>query len=230
MDNRIALDYPIKYLHLRMNLQQSIRRYAGQPITHQLLMALLQNYKRPNDKVHALVNDGILISLKRGIYITGSELPNEPRPEPFLVANHLLGPSYVSLDTALSYHGLIPERVYEIASVTTKVARSFKTPMGLFSYTRLGLPYYAFGIQQVQLADQQCAMIASPEKALFDKIVTTSGIVLRSTKAAGHYLLEDLRMDEESLKTLNVAEMTSWLDDAPKKDSLSMVVKMIENL
>lgn len=213
-----------------MDVIQAIRSYAGQPITHQLLMALLGDYKRPNDKVHTLLKDGVLSSLKRGVYVAGPQLANEVRPEPFLVANHLLGPSYVSLDTALSFHGLIPERVYELTSVTTKHPRSFSTPMGLFSYVRLGLPYYAFGIQQVQLADEQFAMVASPEKSLFDKIVTTSGIVLRSVKAAESYLLEDLRMDEDRIKELDLVQMSSWLDDAPKKDSLAQVIKMIESL
>jgi predicted transcriptional regulator of viral defense system len=213
-----------------MDIIQSIRNYAAQPITHQLLMALLRGYKRPNDKIHALLKDGILSALKRGVYIAGPQLANEVRPEPFLVANHLLGPSYVSLDTALSFHGLIPERVYEITSVTTKYSRSFSTPMGLFSYIRLELPYYTFGIQRVKLTDEQFAMIASPEKSLFDKIVTTSGVILRSVKAAESYLLENLRMDEDKLKALDIAQMASWLDDAPKKDSLSHVVKMIENL
>lgn len=213
-----------------MDVIQSIRSYGAQLITHQLLMTLLRDYKRPNDKIHALLKDGILLALKRGFYIAGPQLANVARPEPFLVANHLLGPSYVSLDTALSFHGLIPERVYEITSVTTKYSRSFSTPMGLFSYIHLELPYYTFGIQGVKLADEQFAMIASPEKSLFDKIITTSGIVLRSAKAAENYLLEDLRMDEDRLKALNVVQMSSWVGDSPKKDSLSHVIKMIENL
>ncbi len=51
--------------------------------------------------------------------------------------------------------------------------------MRMFTYTNLRLPYYAFGIQQVRLSDQQNVMIASPEKALFDKIVRTDGGMLR---------------------------------------------------
>jgi hypothetical protein len=213
-----------------MDILQAIRNYSEQPITHQLLMAWLQDYKRPNDKIHALLKEGFLAALKRGVYMVGPRLAHESKPEPFLVANHLMGPSYVSLDAAMSFHGLIPERVYEITSVTTKLQRSFSTPMGLFSYVHLGLPYYAFGIQRVQLADKQFAMLASPEKSLFDKVVTTSGIVLRSVKAAESYLLEDLRIDGDSLKSMDVSIMESWLDDSPKKDSLSMIVKMIGKL
>jgi len=213
-----------------MDLLQSIRKYAGQPITHQLLTSLLKDYNRPNDKIHSLIKEGYLLAIKRGIYISGQKLPDLSRPEPFLFAIHLFGPSYVSMDSALSYHGLIPERVYEITSVTTKLPRSFSTPVGLFSYVHLGLPYYAFGFQHVQLSNDQFAMIASPEKSLCDKIVTSTGINLRSIKAAQNYLIENLRIDEDRLKAMDIIKMTSWLDDAPKKESLRNMIKMIKTL
>jgi hypothetical protein len=212
-----------------MDLNQALRAYAGQPLTHQLLMSLLKEYKSPNDKIHALLNDGVLAPIKKGLYITGPVL-NVTKPEPFLLANHLLGPSYISLDSALSYYGLIPERVYEVSSATTKPSRKFTTAMGVFSYSHLSLPYYSFGIRQLKLSDEHFVLIASPEKALFDKVITTSGIILRSTKSAESYLLENLRMDEEELKNFNHAEMLIWLNDAPKRDSLSFIIRYIESL
>jgi hypothetical protein len=212
-----------------MNIDQSIQSYSGQPLTHQLMLSLLKDYKRPNDKVHSLIGEGILQSIKKGLYVAGPAVKSV-KPEPFLMANHILGPSYISLDSALSYYGLIPERVYEITSMTTKASRKFVTPMGLFSFMRLSLPYYSFGIQQVKLSDNQYAMIASPEKALFDKVVTTSGIILRSQKDAISYLVEDLRIDEESLMDLDTVVMSSWLPDAPKRDSLSVMIKAINSL
>jgi hypothetical protein len=212
-----------------VDINQEIRSYSAQPLTHQVLLSMLKDYKRPNDKVHALVGEKVLESVKKGLYVAGPALKAN-RPEPFLLANHILGPSYVSSDTALSYYGLIPERVYEVTSMTTKASRIFGTPMGLFSYTRLPLPYYSFNIRQVKLADDQYAMVASPEKALFDRVVTTSGILLRSVKDARSYLLDDLRMDEDDLKKFDSKVMLTWLLDAPKKDSLSMIIKMIDSL
>ena len=212
-----------------MDLNQAIRSYAAQPLTHQLLLSLLKDYKRPNDKLHQLLSKGVLEPVRKGLYMAGPSI-GVNRPEPFLLANHILGPSYISLDTALSYHGLIPERVFEIASMTTKASRSFTTPAGLFTYTHLPLPYYTFGIQQAQPATDQYVMMASPEKALCDKIVTTAGIILRSQASARAYLTEDLRMDEDSLRELNTGIIRAWLPDAPKKDSLLMIVKMVEAL
>ena len=128
-----------------MNLREAIQSYSGQPLTHQLLMSLLKDYKRPNDKIHALIKEGVLENIKKGLYVTGPTLKVN-RPEPFLLANHILGPSYISLDSALSYHAFIPERVYELTSMTTKASRRFQTPMGVFTYIRLSLPYYSYGI------------------------------------------------------------------------------------
>jgi hypothetical protein len=193
------------------------------------MVSLLKDYKRPNDKVYDLVNEGVLLPVRKGLYVAGPAITTRV-PEPFLLANHIMGPSYVSLDMALSYYGLIPERVFEITSMTTKATREFRTPVGLFSYTRLPLPYYAFGIRRIKLSEEAYAMVASPEKALTDKIITTSGIILRSQKQARSYLLEDLRMDEDNLKQLDTKMMLDWLADAPKKETLSILIKMIGNL
>lgn len=229
MDNRFFSDYHLKFLHLSMEIDQSIREYSTQPITHQLLMSLLKDYKRPNDKIKTLKSEGIIQPIKKGLYVAGPKI-NGSKPENSLLANHIYGPSYVSVDTALAYYGLIPERVYEISSMTTKPSKAFNTSQGIFTYTRLPLPYYAFGLNMVNLSSDQRAIIASPEKALCDKIVSTPGIILRSTVQASFYLLEDLRMEESSLKGFDLELINSWLTDAPKKESLEMVVKMIQNL
>ena len=114
--------------------------------------------------------------------------------------------------------------------MTTKASRAFDTPIGLFTYIQLPLPYYAFGINMVRLTSKQYAMIASPEKAICDKIVKTSGLILRSISSARNYLLDNLRMDEEALKELNVQMMNEWLPDAPKKESLNFAIRLIETL
>jgi len=212
-----------------VDIIQTIAKHSNQPITHRLLKSWLKDYKRPNDKIHALKSEGALASVKKGFYIAGPKT-RSGRPENSLLANHLLGPSYVSMDTALSFYGMIPERVYTITSMTTKASRDFKTPIGLFIYVHLPLPYYAFGLNMVNLSNEQCAIIASPEKALCDKIVSTSGLIIRSASNASSYLIDDLRMDEDALKRFNTRMMKDWLSDAPKKESLQMVIKMISSL
>lgn len=212
-----------------MGFQPNIQKYREQPISKQLLLDLLKDYKRPYDKIDELVKKQMLIQLKRGLYIAGPML-NIASPEPFLIANHLYGPSYISLDTALTYWGLIPERVYEISSVTTNSSKIYKTAVGRFSYKSMPLPYYSFGIKQVQLTDKQTVLVASKEKALCDKIIATSGVLLRSVKQTLELLIEDFRIDENSLRILDTATIGTWLKDAPKENSLKFLIKALNSL
>ena len=199
------------------------------PLSRHLILELLKGYKRPNDKISEWVKSGELISLRRGLYIPGRE-SNLPKPEPFLIANHLRGPSYVSLESALSYWGLIPERVYEITSVTLKSKKIYTTSVGKFSYQFLPSPYYSFGIKSVPINSTQTILIASLEKAICDKLILTSGIHLRSVRQTKDLLIEDLRMDENLLKQIDVKIIRSWLKNAPKKSSLGMLIKTLNDL
>ena len=193
------------------------------------MMGLLKGYVNPNNKIHQLVKSGILERVVKGLYVKGSELQDE-RPDPFLLANQILGPSYVSVETALSYHGMIPERVYTVASMTPKAAREYTTSLGTFTYIRSPLPYYVFGIQSVKLTKQQTVMIASPEKALMDKIISTAGVEFRSRTSVLTYLENDLRADPDNLKQLDKTAMQSWLSHAPKKATLITLVETLQTL
>ena len=206
-----------------------IKEYAEAPISRHLILGLLSHYQSPNDKISELLKGKELISIRRGLYITGPKL-DLPTPEPFLIANHLRGPSYVSLESALSYWNMIPERAYEISSVTIKTSKKYKTPVGRFSYQQLKIPYYSYGIKNIEYSPKQTMLIASPEKALCDKVVLTPKIHLRSIKQTREFLLEDLRMDSEVLSTLDTKVMELWIKNAPKKSSLKMLIKTLEEL
>lgn len=211
-----------------MNFSRDIVQYATKPLSYHLVRSLLTKYKRPNDKINELVKQGMLTPLKKGLYIAGPMVPQ--KTEPFLIANYLWGPSYVSLDSALSWYSLIPERVFGISSVSLKPSRTYSNPAGRFDYVHIDLPYYAFGLRQLQLPGDQFAMIASPEKAIWDRIVTTSGITFRSPENALNYIIEDMRIDESQLRELDISEMESWLSEAPKKNSLFMFLKALKQL
>jgi len=212
-----------------MDFRTLIKDYAEAPIPRHLILELLSDYQRPNDKISELIKNNDLISIRRGLYIPGPKM-DLPGPEPFLIANHLRGPSYVSLESALSYWNLIPERVFEISSVTIKTSRRYKTSVGRFSYNQVKTPYYAVGIKKIDISQKQTILIASPEKALFDKIVLTPNIILRSIKQTKELLLEDLRMDYEMLTKLNIRYMNTWIKYAPKRRSLEMLTKTLEEL
>lgn len=212
-----------------MDIQAALREIANQPLTHQLLAGLLKDYKRPNDKILSLKADGLIEPIKKGLYIVGRSLGSE-RPESALLANHILGPSYLSMESALAHYGLIPEKVFAVTSMTTKASRKFQTNIGLYTYTNLPLPYYAFGLATVNLSKDQQAIMAIPEKALCDKIATTAGITLRSQSSARDYVFGNLRMEEEELAKFDLNVMLSWLENAPKRESLEMLIKVIEKI
>jgi hypothetical protein len=212
-----------------VDFKEAVKPYSNIPLTREVMLSILHGYKRPNDKISELLKNGDLIQVKKGLYIAGTKT-DLIGPEPFLIANHLLGPSYVSLESALSYWGIIPERVYEISSITMKLSKKYKTPIGRYSYRFMPSPYYSFGIKSIEVSPKQVVRIATPEKALCDKIATTTGLVLRSTIQTRNYLLDDLRIDLEQLHKFDLKEINSWIADAPKKESLRMLVKTLAKL
>ncbi|MCO5231232.1 MAG: hypothetical protein M9958_08755 [Chitinophagales bacterium] len=209
-----------------MNIEALIQKYAAHPIPHQVLISLLEEYKRPNDKIHSLINEGKLISLKKGLYVWNSD----SLPESFSIANILYAPSYISLESALSFYGLIPERVFSISSMTFKTSKKFSNSLGNFEYIKIPTPYYSFGIKRISIRDGQFSLMATAEKALMDKVITTHGTNIRSEISAQKYLFENLRMEGEQLKGFNTKGMRTWIEFAPKKESLLIVIKAIENL
>ena len=164
------------------------------PFSNGLIKTLLADYRRPNDKVSELLTDQALIPIKRGLYVLNPKRTGRPLSLP-LIANILYGPSYVSLDFALSYYGLIPEAVYEVTSVTTGRAKTYDTPVGRFSYEHASLKSYPLGIASVANESGHFFLMATPEKALCDKLMQTSNLRINSVKTMLSYLEQDLRLD-----------------------------------
>lgn len=212
-----------------MDFRAVISNYSDAPLLRHLILELLKDYSRPNDKISELLKSGDLIAVKRGLYAIGPKT-GLAQPSPYLIANQLRGPSYITAETALSYWGLIPERTFEIRSATTKTTKKYTTEVGRFSYQQLPLPYYSFGIKSVELAGEMRALIATPEKALCDQIIFTSNIQLRSVKQATEYLLDDLRLDDELLRGFDLEMIRTWLEDSPKMKSLQMLINTLEKL
>lgn len=108
---------------------------------------------------------GKLIQLKRSIYVLAEEYRKLPLREQF-IASILKRPSYISLEKAFEYHGLIPEAVPVYTSVTTKHPAAFKSKVGVFSYRQIKKTLF-WGYEPI-IIDKQAAFMASPEKALLD--------------------------------------------------------------
>lgn len=208
-----------------MRFQNKIKDLHNVTIPRHLILNLLAEYKSPNDKISELLKSGDLIALKKGYYLLGNI---EKQPEPYLIANQLYGPSYVSLESALSYWSMIPERVYEICSVTMKTSKIFSNKIGRFSYSQLPFPYYSFDIKNIEIAKNQMVLIASVEKALCDKIILTSGVFFRSLKQVHNFLIDDLRIEFDEIKKLDYNKIKTWMEDIPKKSSIQLLIKYLE--
>ena len=177
------------------------RRIAGEEFDYQTLLDSLKKYERPRDKITSLLRKSSIIRVKKGIYIFGPMYARRPFSREIL-ANMIYGPSCISLDYALHYHGLIPERVEAITSVTTGRSRRFVTPVGLFIYHQISPAAFPVGVDQVQLEGGRLFLMAVPEKALADKIQDDRGTGIRSQDEMHKYLTQNLRIDTESLEKL----------------------------
>ena len=129
---------------------------------------------------------GRLVRLTRGVYSL-AEPYRKCRPEPFYIGNMLKSPSsYVSLQSALAWHGLIPEHVAETTSVTTGRPGVYQTPLGRFSYRHVNSRRY-WGYQTLTSPGGLPLVVARAEKALLDLVYLTPG-------GAGVDFLVELRL------------------------------------
>jgi len=180
------------------NLRQQIGR---EEFDYPALMTALSGYANPRDRVTTLLRRGDIIRVKKGLYVFGDQLRRRPYSRE-LLANLVYGPSLVSLDSALSFHGLIPERVEAMTSVTTKRPKAFDTPVGSFIYRRAPKGYFPLGMDRVEEGDG-AFLIATPERALADKIRDDRGHPLRTQADAARYLFDDLRIEQEELERMD---------------------------
>jgi predicted transcriptional regulator of viral defense system len=116
---------------------------------------------------------GKLYQLRRGLYCLAPPY-QKVVPHPFLIANRLLGGSYVSLQSALAYYGMIPELVSATTSVTTAHPTTYSTPFGQCDFRHIQVRWF-HTYHRVELENDQWAFIATPEKALLDLVYLQPG-------------------------------------------------------
>jgi hypothetical protein len=151
-------------------------------------------------------------------------------PDLFTISNHLYGPSYISLESALSFWGLIPERVFGVYAITLQRSKVIKTPVGRFEYRNMSDRYYYLGVNSISLTSKQRVLIANKEKAVIDKIVVTPGVQFRSKEDVIGYFEQDLRVEMEELFEFDFNMIRSWIPKLPKQRSLEKFCDVIERL
>lgn len=180
-------------------MDSSLNKIQLPYLTTAYLLSVFYEQKYPRDKIKNLLAKGDLIHLKQGLYLLGDEYRRNYSKE--VIAGMLYGPSAISFEYALSYHGIIPERVELVTSVCFKRNKKFSTPIGDFNYRYQAPELYPLGIELIQTSLGNFFM-ASPEKALCD---IAYDLKITSDEEALDYVLGSLRADEEELYKLDAS-------------------------
>lgn len=169
-------------------------------ITNAIAKQKLSDYSNKNNKISRNIKNGELFKIIPGLYETN------PNVEAYLLASSIYGPSYISFEYALSFYGLIPERVTTITSATCnkKKKKKFNTQFGVFTYR--DVPIHAYP-EEIILHEENyySYQIASREKALCDKLYTLKP--LKNYSNLENMLFNDLRIDKEGFDRLNVEKI-----------------------
>ena len=163
------------------------------------------------------VKAGKIHQLRRGVYVLASPYQKQ-KPHPFLVANMLQKPSYISLQSALSFYGMIPDIVNETSSVTTVRNERLNTQLGVFEYRYINKNFFG-GYRLNELGEQQ-AFVATPEKAILDLFYVQPG-------GDDPTYISELRL--QNLENLNIEELRRQgkLFDKPKIDRAIQIIEML---
>ncbi len=209
----------------RVSMINDVRKgVQTEEFDYQLLTDLLKNYRRPRARISKMLRRGEVIRVKKGIYVFGEDYARRPYSREIL-ANMIYGPSCVSLEYALHFHGLIPERPEAVTSVTTGRSRKFSTPVGLFTYHQIPVRAFPVGIQRIE-AGSAAFLIACPEKALADQLQADRGTGMRTLGSLRSYLFDSLRIDPDSIAGLN-AEVLMLLAKRYRSEKLRLLSRLV---
>lgn len=193
-------------------------------LTNDIIKNDLQEYSNKNTKICREVKNGNLIKIVNGLYETDSNING------YLLAGSIYGPSYLSFDFALSYYGLIPEKVTAFTSATCnkKKKKSYDNQFGTFLYRDVPVAVYPLGVNIIE-EREYVYQIATPEKALCDKLYTLTPI--KNMTELENVLFNDLRIDMDEFHKLNLQDIEeiSNFYHSTNVDLLYRYMRRIEN-
>lgn len=153
-----------------MKYEEFKRKYQDLPMIHVKDICWadkrMQNKQALSNQLHRWQRRKLVVKLKKGLYLLGRH-ERKIHPSRAFLANQLHSPSYVSLEYALNYYGVIPERVADVTSVTTKKTNTFKNEEGYFVYQHIKTEAYA-GFKSYKDEEGLTFFMAQPEKAMVD--------------------------------------------------------------
>ena len=161
------------------------------------LQIKFQNYTDIKGKIRREVQAGRLIHVARGLYETDNTISGK------YLAGRIYGPSYLSFDFALYVYSLIPEAVYNTYTSATfdkRKTKKYQNQFGVFTYRDIPTEVYPLGVLIIE-ENGYSYQIATPEKALCDKLYTISPV--SNLTELKELLFDDLRIDEDEFEKLD---------------------------
>jgi len=166
--------------------------------------------------------DGFLIKIKQGFYTFADQKIDDYFL--FLIANKIYEPSYISLEKALKYYGLIPEEIFQITSVSTKKTNIFNNSIGSFSYRHIKESLF-WGYHFISNSNQK-VLIADAEKAILDYIYLHFELKTEND-------FKELRINSNSFnENINLDKLNKYLSKFKNKKlnkRLEVFLKTIQN-
>lgn len=192
---------------IRRNQMQYVQfknKFQNQPIIlSKEVVKLEKNKQIVLNQLRRWQKKGLIIKLKKGMYLLNRN-DRKINPSPYFIANQLYGPSYVSLEYALNFYGLIPEAVFDITSIVTKKTMRFRNESGVFIYQHIKADAFR-GFSAIKEENGVSMFIAEPEKAIVDFLYLNLKEFKKETKDKFEvsYRFQNL----ESLNTSRIMEL-----------------------
>lgn len=177
-----------------LNITETIMEKVPQGIiTEDILMNLCEGSADSRyGVIKRAVAKGELVHIKRGLYILAEKYQRRGY-NLFEIAQYIYGPSYISFESALAFHGCIPESVYAVTSACAHNGKDFHTPYGMFIYKRIPYSILYLGVDRIK-SNNGTFFIASPLKAIVDYVYA-----YQKRWRGVDPLLKSLRIEEDNL-------------------------------
>jgi len=184
-------------------------------------LSLLANDKQVfRNQISQWKKQGLLIPLKKGLYIL-NELDRKTNISREYIANQLVFPSYLSLEYALSFHGFIPERVFQVTSITSKKTTEFVNSYGTFVYRNLKSELF-FGYTNLQDENDLQIFMAEKEKAFLDFLYLNLSQINPDNL---NFLEESYRF--ENLDELDKSRLVNYSEKFQSKKLIRFIQRLI---
>ena len=154
---------------------------------------------------------GKILSLRRGLYCLAPRYQKQP-VNPYAFAQRIYGPSYISMETALSHHGWIPEAVHACICASYGNAKGYNTPLGVFNYSRLPQKVFYTAVERCVDSDGNVFFMASPAKALADYFYVRRPPWTNIRDACG-----SLRIEQEEMLVVTADELAMLEDNCTSR-------------